>query len=174
MAGYYGYSMSNNAMDAYDEGKRPLSQWDKSAMVRALNKAVADKEISVELADWFKKVPLWFFKEVALRSDEWHHSSSYFNKVDFYELNVDALVGHQDISFWQKWLDILRSSRKAEKERAKAERRARCKYLTWSGSRRHPKATEHEAEGVIRGDWFYPEGEDFKKNIYANGFEILE
>ena len=29
MAGYCGYSMSNNAVAAYDEGKKPISKWKK-------------------------------------------------------------------------------------------------------------------------------------------------
>lgn len=174
MAGYYGYSMSNNAVDAYNEGKRPLSQWDKTAMIEALDNAVANEEVSSELASWFKKVPLWFFKQTVLTNREWHHCSSYYNQVDFYELDIDELADHDDIAYWQNLLDEYKADKKAAKEQIKTEKRAFCKYLTWSGSRRHPKATEYEAEGVIKGDWFYPDGESFKKNIYANGFVIIK
>ena len=29
MAGYCGYSMSNNAVDAYNNGEKPISKWKK-------------------------------------------------------------------------------------------------------------------------------------------------
>ena len=50
----------------------------------------------------------------------------------------------------------------------------RCIYLEWTGSRKHPRAPEVEATGVIRGDWFYPVGETFKKSVKGNGFRVLE
>ena len=33
MAGYYGYSMSNNAVSAYEEGEMPLSKWTKQGVI---------------------------------------------------------------------------------------------------------------------------------------------
>ena len=35
-AGYHGYSMSNNAVAAYDNGEMPLSKWTKSAILNEL------------------------------------------------------------------------------------------------------------------------------------------
>ena len=36
MAGYAGYSMSNNAVDAYNEGEMPLSKWTKKKFLELL------------------------------------------------------------------------------------------------------------------------------------------
>lgn len=36
MSGYRGYSMSNNAVAAYEEGKKPLSKWFKSEILDSL------------------------------------------------------------------------------------------------------------------------------------------
>lgn len=33
MAGYYGYSMSNNAVEAYENGEMPISKWTKKEIV---------------------------------------------------------------------------------------------------------------------------------------------
>lgn len=37
MAGYYNYSMSNNAKDAYSSGEMPYSKWTKSEMLNRLS-----------------------------------------------------------------------------------------------------------------------------------------
>jgi hypothetical protein len=36
MAGYNGWSMSNNAVDAYENGEMPLSKWNKEAILDAI------------------------------------------------------------------------------------------------------------------------------------------
>ena len=33
---------------------------------------------------------------------------------------------------------------------------------------------EIKAKGIIKGNWFYPDNENFKKSINANGFKILK
>ncbi len=57
MSGYDGYSMSNNAMDAYDDYKMPLSRL-KSFL------GITD---------------------VSCSACEWHHTSKYYNAVNFYD-----------------------------------------------------------------------------------------
>lgn len=37
MAGYYGYSMSNNAVEAYKSGEKPYSKWKKADIIQAIN-----------------------------------------------------------------------------------------------------------------------------------------
>ena len=37
--GYYGYSMSNNAVSAYADGEMPLSKWTKSVLVDTVEAA---------------------------------------------------------------------------------------------------------------------------------------
>lgn len=36
MAGYHNYSMSNNAVQAYNTGEKPLSKWTKAVIIEAL------------------------------------------------------------------------------------------------------------------------------------------
>lgn len=36
MAGYNGYSMSNNAVAAYEDGEMPLSKWSKTAILEVI------------------------------------------------------------------------------------------------------------------------------------------
>lgn len=38
MAGYHGFSMSNNAVEAYKNGEMPLSKWTKKAILEEAEK----------------------------------------------------------------------------------------------------------------------------------------
>lgn len=53
------------------------------------------------------------------------------------------------------------------------EKRVKAHYLEWSGTRNHPKATDVEEWGTIKGNWFYTD-RGTKKSITARGFNILE
>lgn len=54
-----------------------------------------------------------------------------------------------------------------------SEERWECKFLEWSGTRNHPKATEITEVGTIRGGWFYRDNGE-KKKVSANGFRKLK
>ena len=60
------------------------------------------------------------------------------------------------------------------KKEAEQVKRYECVYLEWSGTRKHPTANEVQSKGIIKGNWFYPDNENFKKSINANGFRILK
>jgi hypothetical protein len=65
MAGYAGYSMSNNAVEAYNDYKMPISE---------LRKFLGIKDISFTPC-------------------EWHHSSKFYNSVDFYDARKAIICG---------------------------------------------------------------------------------
>lgn len=48
MAGYCGYSMSNNAVDAYNDGEKPLSKWTKRAIIEAIEEAVECEDLQLQ------------------------------------------------------------------------------------------------------------------------------
>ena len=72
MAGYNGYSMSNNAVKAYSEGKVPLSK------------------INTEILNQFN-IPLSVKDVKAILKEEgpceWHHTSCHYNCTNFYNLS---------------------------------------------------------------------------------------
>ena len=45
MSGYYRYSMSNNAKDAYKNGVMPYSKWTKKAILRVLKRKLKKKNL---------------------------------------------------------------------------------------------------------------------------------
>ena len=158
MAGYYGYSMSNNAVAAYDDGLKPISKWTKSDFLSFSFSLPEDKRQVIKAAR---------IKELKrlLKYREWHHTSSMYNETDFYGIDEEAIE--------EMTADELASFLAPTEEKKAAEFKAVCTFLEWSGTRKHPKATEMTEEGIIRGNWFYRKNGS-KKSIIANGFKIRE
>lgn len=159
MAGYHNFSMSNNAVAAYMCGEKPRSKWTKSAIIAVLKEAGIDDEkiaiIRTASAKASKKL---------LRASSWHHTSSYYNCTDFYTVDTDMVESMTAADL----ADLLQDEPKEEP----SERKAVCTFLVWSGTRKHPKATECTDTGVIKGNWFYLQ-DGSKKSINANGFHIV-
>lgn len=80
MAGYRGYSMSNNAVSACADGEKPISNWSESDVISA----IAD-ELGVNESDIKLKYPYRYY----LKKTSWHHTSSKYNKTDFYSVSFD-------------------------------------------------------------------------------------
>lgn len=92
MAGYYGYSMSNNAVDAYDNGEMPLSQWRKDDIIEAIEDAIDEGEITLQCSlEKLQKTPVKVLRDLCLECTSWHHTSKYYNETSFYSLDVDRV-----------------------------------------------------------------------------------
>ena len=166
MAGYNGWSMSNNAVAAYENGEKPLSKWTKADIFNAINEQVEIK-CSIEK---LKKLPVKVLKGICLRCSSWHHTSSYYNQTDFYSLDVKRVEELTD----DKIKELLLSYKADKKAESKPlEEKWECAFLEWSGSRKHPKATEVIEEGIVKGNWFY-RNDGSKKKTSANGFRFIK
>ena len=84
--GYDGYSMSNNARNAYDDGEKPMSKWRKADIIDAI------RTIDPEKAGLLSKVNVKTLKDVVLTKTSWHHTSEYYNKTDFYSVDEDKVA----------------------------------------------------------------------------------
>lgn len=80
MAGYNGWSMSNNAVEAYANGEKPLSKWSKADILEAIEEQEVELNCTMEK---LRKIPAKVLKLVCLRYSSWHHTSNHFNKTDF-------------------------------------------------------------------------------------------
>lgn len=61
MAGYKGWSMSNNAVAAYENGEMPISKWSKKEIIKRIEEAVYYEEIELQCSlEELKKLPLVF------------------------------------------------------------------------------------------------------------------
>ena len=120
MAGYHGFSKSNNAVAAEEDGRFPAS---------VLAKRIGVKTSAIK---------------AMMSPSEWHHTSSRYNRTDYYD-ESEAIEIISDLKAWQE----------PAKDLAVYEE-CTVTWLEWSGTRKHPKATERQAENVtvtIKGEW---------------------
>lgn len=163
---YIDFSESENSRLAKEKGVLPLSHWTKTKFLEA---AAACECVTPEKLAALKKIKWAVLKSKFLYKSEWHHTSSYYNRTEFYALDVAALekVRIDELSA------MAAAPAPVKKKDAAESYRVRAKYLVWGGSRRYPKATEHEETGTITGAWFISDS-GVRKSISANGFEIIE
>lgn len=135
MAGYHGYSMSNNAVAAYENGEMPMSKWSKKAIIERIEEAIDDGDIELQCSlDKLKKLPLEFLKRDCLTYSSWHHTSKFYNETDFYSLDIDSInemtdeYVNMEMSYYKDRRRRLRSEKtpeeRAEERIRKAERKA--------------------------------------------------
>lgn len=167
MAGYNGWSMSNNAVEAYSNGEKPLSKWTKADIFDTINDTEVELKCSIEK---LKKLPIKVLKEVCLTYSSWHHTSNHYNKTDFYSLDVERIENLTDDKIEELLLDY-KAGKKTKSN--PSEDKWECAFLEWSGSRKHPVATEVVEEGVVKGNWFYRK-DGSKKKTTANGFRFIK
>lgn len=164
MAGYYGFSMSNNAVLAYESGEMPLSKWTKTAILEE----VQEQTDNTELIATLRKTTLASLKNHLLVRTSWHHTSCKYNRTDFYSVEIDEDLTPEIVQSWRNEED--------EKAKEKAqEKRVRARFLEWVGSSwKHARPVEYEKDGTIRGAWFFPDDGGKKKKVDGNGFKVLQ
>lgn len=160
MAGYCGYSMSNNAINAYELGEAPLSKWSKSKIISAAEEQGVEREI-IEI---LKKHSLTVLRQNALEKSSWHHTSKYFNRTNFYSVIDFENVTLKEIAEWKIYENPVEKPY-----------RVLASWTTWEGNyRRYKKPVRHEATGKIVGKWFFPDECGPKKLVYGNSFNIIK
>lgn len=169
-SGYAGYSMSNRAVEAYEEGEKPLSKWRKADIIEAVEELIEDQE----LINLVKKVNLATLKDKMLVYSSWHHTSSMCNRTDFYKIDVEFIENLK-----KEDIENMISTKPKKKEAEENVYFGNFKYLEWSGSRKHPKATEKTLENVkvVEKGCFYHVYKDdefiIKKKINSNGTRLI-
>lgn len=154
MAGYHNYSMSNNAVIAYQNGEKPLSKWTKADIINSLPERLKDPA---------KRLTVGEARSFFLRVSSWHHTSSMYNRTYFYQIRDTGSISAEDI-------EKIVASRKPQADKPKAIK-ALVKYGEWVGTRKHPKLIEKESYAIIIGNWAYlPEG---KKRTDGKHFIII-
>lgn len=78
--GYVGNSMSVNAKLAYESGEKAMSNWKKADFVEMVNESL---DVSIKrVKGSYKKFLVW---------SSWHHTSSKFNRTEFYSIDYDLV-----------------------------------------------------------------------------------
>jgi hypothetical protein len=174
-SGYSGFSMSNRAVEAYEQGEKPISKWTKTAFFEELNENLKDYNISAEKINALKSLKVSVLKERFLKNSSWHHTSNYFNNTNFYSINYSKIE-----EMTAEGIKALKNQKPEKKESSEPEKKkGKIFYLEWSGSRKHPKATERVLEDVYileKGCFYYvfdeKNKEILKKKIGSNGTSV--
>lgn len=77
MAGYKGYSMSNNAVRAYEDGEMPISKWTRQAVIDWIADDLETDSSNIKLLKRYKDY-LYYVS--------WHHTSKYYNRTEFFRV----------------------------------------------------------------------------------------
>jgi hypothetical protein len=155
MAGYSGFSKSNNAVAAEASGRHPAT-----AAARLLGVPVA----------WVKLQP----------TREWHHTSSWYNSTDYYDL--EQLAEHLATEEGQEQLAQVKAEAAAQKQKPETViGGAIVLWIEWTGTRNHPRAVERREENATITDAggkfvtvVLQDGTTFKKGKRTNGFRVFK
>jgi hypothetical protein len=139
--GYYGNSMSNNAVAAYSEGKRPISKITKKDLMD-----YGIENVSVDLAKWVLKC--------SIDSCEYHHTGLYANMTDFYDLkDLKRFLDSHNLEDLKHKYNEYREKKKIEKADSKIEDENYCfaevEYTERRGDRKHYKNHRFREFAVI-------------------------
>ena len=160
MSGYRGYSMSNNAFEAYLNDEMPLSKWLKTNLIEAIEDVLEDKANIVK----FKKLTVKQLKKHFLTRTSWHHTSKMYNETDFYSIdenNVDRFLAS----------DLVITNEKVEAPTQKEM--IEIQYPVWGGTKKHPKIVDYETMiGEVKGDWCV--SDSGKKKLSGNWIKVIK
>lgn len=88
--GYSGYSMSNNAVDAYNRGNKPISKWTKKAILDEIKSIGEEYNLKFDF-ERLKKENVSELRETILAKNGYHHTSKHYNVTDFYCIDLEEL-----------------------------------------------------------------------------------
>lgn len=175
-SGYIGSSMSVRAHDCYNDGIMPKSKWTKRDFIDNID---AIDFINDQDKNTLKTLSLTEMKRALLRYDSWHHTSSKFNKTDFYKFDLDYIEDHKNdiinlVVSIKETTKRIKEERKQEKQKINIEI-AYIKFFELSKNGRYYNRTDYKGVYAIKGDWFYSIGSQFqklwKKKLYGNCIE---
>lgn len=88
---YHSYSMSYNASIAYDNGYKPKSKWTKKVMIESILDYCFDIDNQEQLTAVLKKMKKDEIFFQLFECKECHHCGKFYNLIDFYGINEDAI-----------------------------------------------------------------------------------
>lgn len=158
--GYAGISMSNNALAAYAEGRKPLSKWSKRDLIQQID---ANREIIKCDYDLLTKQPVNVLKKLLLFSDgEYHHTGLRYNETLFYHFDNKRLSNLTDEKIKQTAANVKTQTK--EKQAAKKQEKADNEQYN---GRWEAIFTKRSADGRFKRDitmtgevkngWFFPD-----------------
>lgn len=162
-SGYVGAKRSVRSQKAVDSYEVPIAMITRDLIDDFL---IDEEDIFTEAEyAYLKKLSVAKWKYIAkerVSAASWHHTSSYFNKTDHYDLSAVA----------EKILDIkdtldadYKEYRDSKKKEVSSVKYGVIKVQVWGGSRKRPKLEGYEeVAGIVVGEWLF-----YKNNHSVNG-----
>ena len=177
--GYVGTSRSVRSQQAINSYEVPLSMINRQLVDGFLHEN--KEQFSKEDFDFLKATPIKKWKYIAKNRalfSSWHHTSSFFNETNHYDLNI---IAEKLLATKNTLDDEYKKYLQSQKIENPAITYGVIKVQVWGGSKKHPKIEGYnEVAGIIVGDWlFYKEnhsvlGLTCKYKTNANKVEWLK
>ena len=140
MAGYNGYAMSNNAVEAYENGEKPMSKWTKADILYEL------KKVNPETVELAKKLTVSELKSRLIKRTSWHHTSSKFNQTGFYSFNETEAE-----SFTAERINKIIACREPKTEKAEPEFiTAEVTFYVWTKNKFGRVTGKREQKEIVK------------------------
>ena len=176
-SGYVGYSKSKRAVQAEEEGKRSVSNFDRPFVesVNEILQSVGAEGITIAESKRLAK---------KTRADEWHHTSMYGNKTNYYSPETIAYAAmnesqraaydqrknaewEEEVKAFHEELEKRAEQALKEKERQKTIEEAR-KVAIKEVVANHPELVPIEKDGYISGYWANLDGVHVQLSFYLS------
>lgn len=155
-SGYVGISRSVRSQEAIESYEVPISMINKTLVYDFLNDY--EESFDKEDLDYLRTVSVGKWKYVARECTSptsWHHTGSYFNRTNHYDLcDIATKI--------LKMKDVLDKEYKSYKLTSKLTvNKGNIEYgvinvQVWGGSRKRPRIEGYEeVAGIIIGDWLF-------------------
>lgn len=179
-SGYVGQSMSKRAASAYEDGRKPLSKFNSEDLLEVNSRLTGKERIKS-----VKELKLVLEKT---SGHEWHHTGSYYNKTNFYD--VEDIFDNDDIDniiisardYIKNEKEELKKAKESEKGKVDLNKyKGDISYIEWIGTRNHPKANHKVLENVNieeKGQFYIITNDNgeviLRKKIGSNGTEVTK
>lgn len=89
--GYSGRSMSNRAVEAYENGEAPYSKWTKAKIIESIKEYADENDIDIESVG-IDRLTAQELRDNFLGYSSWHHTGALYNVTNFYSLNENSIT----------------------------------------------------------------------------------
>lgn len=169
MAGYFNYSMSNNAVVAYENGEKPFSIWQKKPLLEGICEQIDALGILGLDFEVIQKLRVDELKKLFLKETCPHHTSKFYNLTKFYQVHVDENFKNEDIyNVIENRTPIDKSGKKQQEPFYYAD----VTYGVCKMKGRKKKFTFYDRQAIIQGNNAYilPNGD--RKLVSGKRFRI--
>ena len=167
MTGYCNFSMSNNAVAAYQGGERPISKWTKESILDCFN--------NEKTRDIFSELKVTDLKEILLERSSWHHTSKNYNKTDFYSFWPDSdLAPDTARRFVGDWKRYKETEKQLANDNAVAVYNGRSYEIKISMLTNCIYSENHELEKAVAAEKNNKELQELANNVASDILEFLK